>query len=115
MKEFFCWLIPVLPEVVSFLVIGVLTWMITKFKKIISQIPEMQSDIKVVRSLQLHEFERLDAQDNATKELFAALKNGRVNGEAKSAIDSMDKAKEKSDSFIRKMFFASKEEESKAI
>jgi len=99
------------PGILTSLVIVFLLWVITRFKKIIKlldQIPEMKCDIKETKLLSMYQFKRLDAQDGATVELFRALQNGIVNGEAARAITIMTEAKDESALFIQRLFFEDK-------
>lgn len=76
--------------------------------KLFGTITSMADDIKAIRGMMPHVFCRLDAQDCSTKELFNALRNQKVNGEAAKAIKAMNKAKQESDEFLNSLLFEEK-------
>lgn len=96
------------PEILTAIIIAFIFWFsneVRKFMKLINTITSMANDIKEIRGLLPHVFKRLDAQDYSTKELFSALKNQRVNGEAEAAIRLMNEAKCESDCFMSNLLF----------
>jgi hypothetical protein len=105
MKDF---LINIAPGVATVLIISIILWIMSRLKKILlllNQIPEMRCDIQEMKQLSMYQFKRLDAQDGATIQVFGALKNGKVNGEAAEAIEIMSEAKKESDKYISGLFF----------
>ena len=99
------------PEIVTAIIIALIFYFTKEFKKVMKlfgTITTMAKDIKAIREMMPHIFCRLDAQDCSTKELFNALKNQKVNGEAAAAIKVMDEAKKNSDEFMSKLIFEEK-------
>lgn len=99
------------PEIITAIIIAFIFWFTKECKKImklLGTITTMANDIKEIKGLLPHVFKRLDAQDSSTKELFNALRNQRVNGEAAVAIKMMDKAKKESDDFLNSLLFEEK-------
>jgi hypothetical protein len=99
------------PEIVTAIIIAFIFWFTReckKFMKLLNTITAMASDIKEIKGMLPHVFKRLDAQDCSTKELFNALKNQKVNGEAAEAIKLMTEAKKESDDFISGLLFEEK-------
>lgn len=99
------------PEIITALLIAFIFWFIReckKFMKLLNTITAMATDIKEIKCMLPHVFKRLDAQDSSTKELFNALKNQKVNGEAAEAIKLMTEAKQESDNFINNLLFENK-------
>lgn len=99
------------PEIITAIIIAFIFWFTKeckKFMKLLSTITTMANDIKEIKGMLPHVFKRLDAQDCSTKELFNALKNQKVNGEAAAAIKLMNEAKKESDEFINGLLFEEK-------
>lgn len=99
------------PEIITAILIAFVFWFVKeckKFMKLLNTITAMATDIKEIKGMLPHVFKRLDAQDSSTKELFNALKNQKVNGEAATAIDFMNKAKQDSDDFLNSLLFEEK-------
>lgn len=99
------------PEIITALLIAIIFWLTKECKKMLrlfGTITSMAVDIKAIRGMMPHIFCRLDAQDCSTKELFNALRNQKVNGEAAAAIKAMNKAKQESDEFLNSLLFEEK-------
>ena len=88
------------------IIVALLIWSTVKMRKLISLlngIVAIKCDITDLKSIACATLCRLDAQDDATKQIFHAMEMGKVNGEAKAAISAMETARNNTDEIIRQM------------
>lgn len=94
------------------LIVAILLWLgakMLKLLKLISEIAAMKNDVTDLKSIACATICRLDAQDEATEQIFAAMKKGQVNGEATAAVGAMKRAKSATDDIIKHLAFERKE------
>lgn len=88
------------------LIVAILLWLAAKTRKLLRKIAELaaiMADVYDLKSIACATLCRLDAQDEATKQIFRAMEMGRVNGEAKAAIGAMETARNNTDEIVRQM------------